>query len=145
MEASRSAIWPGDKWHIARPFAYGDQTRQLDGVNCGIFACVNASCIALGRRLPALSDDDFRTVRTWLANIMYESGQAHETPKADEEADDDDESEEYKAWVRCGGDEWHIKLLRGETPPQDTGDFDLDLPHLLTLVVHDEDDEFLDR
>jgi hypothetical protein len=54
---------------------YRPQAKQTDDFNCGIFACVNASCISLGRELPQLNITDFQTVRNWLAYIMYEQGQ----------------------------------------------------------------------
>jgi len=66
---------PNVFWEIEDAF-YRKQEKQKDDWNCGIFACVNASCISLGRPLPALTTTDFRTVRTWMAYIMYENGQA---------------------------------------------------------------------
>ena len=69
-----SLQFPNVRWELQNA-PYAKQEKQDDACNCGIFACVNVSCIALDRLLPAMTTRDFRTVRTWLATIMYKQNE----------------------------------------------------------------------
>jgi hypothetical protein len=98
--------FPNVKWEI-KDADYGKQTRQKDSWNCGIFACVNASCIGKERPLRALTERDFRIVRTCLANIMYKSGQDHLSElknKAAEEANHRASAGTAHNAIKAGGD-----------------------------------------